>query len=68
MNGVVKIVFVHFYKLKPNGPMGSTVTAISTRGRVTQASLTSLLSSKRIPDCRIAFLFVKYEIRRICCD
>ena len=28
-----------------------------TRGRVTQASLTSLLSSKRSPDCRIAFLF-----------
>ena len=25
------------------------------KGRITQASLTSLLSYKRIPDCRIAF-------------
>ena len=33
-----------------------------------QAALTSLLLSKRSPDCPIAFLFVQYEFRRISCD
>ena len=31
---------------------------ISARGRVSQSSLSSLLSTERSPDCRIAFLFV----------
>ena len=37
-----------------------TKTQSVTRGRVTQTSFTSLLSSKRSPDCRIALSFYLY--------
>ena len=58
--GIVKTQSRLFLSLKV---LNAPIFTISTRGRVTQASLSSLLSSKISSDCRFAFY-----LRRICCD
>ena len=43
-------------------------STISTRGRVTQDSFTSLLSSKRSPDCRIALFWYNMGLGECICS